>query len=135
MNVNKLILMLALAASFSVSALTDREQQIVDRLIPVGQTCMAGEACSYGMATTTAGAKDPEQVYNTYCMACHMTGATNAPITGSVDAWAPRIAKGTEVLYKNAINGISLMPAKGLCGDCSDDDVIAAVDYILDKSQ
>ena len=134
MNVNKLILMLALAASFSVSALTDREQQTADRLMPVGQTCMAGEACSYGTATAVS-ARDPEQIYNTYCVACHMTGATNAPITGSVADWAPRIAKGTEVLYNNAIDGIGLMPVKGLCGDCSDDEVIATVDYILDKSQ
>jgi len=127
---------LALAVtSLSALALTDREQQIVDRLAPVGETCMAGESCSASSAATAGGPKDPEQVYNTYCMACHMTGASDAPILGNVDHWAPRIANGIDSLYQNAINGIGAMPPRGICTDCSDEDLQATVDYILSKSQ
>ena len=136
MNLKKITLLLALAVtSFSALALNDREQQIADRLAPVGETCMAGESCSAGGAQTAGGPKDPEQVYNTYCMACHMTGASNAPILGNVDQWASRLEKGTETLYQNAINGIGAMPALGICMDCSDEDIIATVDYILEKSK
>lgn len=136
MNLRNTTILLVLAvASLSATALTDREQQITDRLAPIGEVCMAGDACSAGAASAAAGPKDPEQVYNTYCMACHMTGASEAPIMGDVPAWADRIAKGADVLYENAINSIGLMPAKGLCMDCTDEDVIAAVDYILERSK
>ena len=136
MNLKKITLLWTLTlTSLSALALTDREQQIADRLAPVGETCMAGESCSAGGVATAGGPKDPEQVYNTYCMACHMTGAADAPVLGNVDQWIPRIAKGTETLYQNAIKGMGAMPARGICMDCSDDDVMATVDYILGKSQ
>lgn len=136
MNLNKIIILLAVTVtSLTAYALTDREQQVADRLAPVGVICMAGDPCSASGAAIAGGPKDPEQVYNTYCMACHLTGASDAPILGNIEAWAPRIAKGTEVLYQNAINGLNVMPAKGLCMDCSDEDVMAVVDYIAERSQ
>ena len=132
MNLNKITLTLALMiASITVFAASDREQQIADRLAPVGEICMLGEDCADGVAAA-AGPQDPETVYNTYCMACHMTGAAGAPILGQADQWSPRI---TDAIYDNAINGINGMPAKGLCTDCSDDDIIATVDYILENSK
>lgn len=135
MNLKKITLLLALAVtSLSALALNDREQAIADRLAPVGGICMAGEACAAGGAATE-GPKDPEQVYNTFCMACHMTGASNAPILGNVEQWAPRITNGMDTMYSNAINGIGAMPARGVCMDCSDEDIQATVDYIVEKSQ
>ena len=135
MKFKKTFLLLVTAIlSLSAFALTDREQRIADRLLPIGQLCMAGEDCAEG-EVASAGPKNPEDVYNTFCMACHLTGATESPILGDIEAWAPRIAKGTDVLYQNAINGFNLMPVKGLCMDCSDDDIIATVDYILERSQ
>jgi cytochrome c5 len=41
-------------------------------------------------------------------------------------------------LHKHAIEGfndIGMMPAKGLCMSCSDDEVMAAVDYMLENSK
>jgi cytochrome c5 len=99
-----------------------------------------GEACAAGLSAGAAaggGANDPETVYQTFCMACHTTGANNAPVLGNKEAWAPRIAKGVDVLYESAINGFNngLMPPKGLCMACSDDEVKATVDHILAQSQ
>lgn len=135
MNFRNISLLLVLAA-LSVSALaqTAREQQIADRLTPIGETCMVGDECAAGSAAE-AGPMDPETVYNTYCMACHTTGASNAPVIGVAADWEPRVAKGMDVLYSNAINGIGMMPAKGLCMDCSDEDIEATVDYILSQSE
>ena len=137
MNFRKITLLLVLAVtSLSALALSDREQAIADRLAPVGETCMAGEACAAGSGPVAAGPKDPEQVYNTYCMACHTTGAAGAPVIGNAEQWSARLDdKGLDTLYVNAINGIGGMPARGICMDCSDEDVEATVDYILANSK
>lgn len=75
--------------------------------------------------------KTGETLYNKYCVACHTTGAGGAPKYGDKDAWKPLIDTGKESLYKNAISGIRGMPAKGNCIDCSDNEIHAAVDYLV----
>jgi cytochrome c5 len=135
MNFRNFSLLLVLTVlSLSAIAQTAREQQIADRLSPIGESCMVGDECAAGGAAQ-AGPMDPEIVYNTYCMACHTTGAAGAPIIGVAADWEPRIAQGMDMLYSHAINGIGMMPAKGLCMDCSDEDIESTVDYILSQSE
>ena len=47
------------------------------------------------------------------------------------EAWAPRIDKGMETLMASTLNGIGMMPARGTCMDCSDEELQAAVDYMV----
>ena len=126
-----------LAAGFSMAALED---EIRARLQPHGVVCEIGEDCAAGLAlssSASSGPKSPDEVYQTYCFACHGTGANNAPVYGNAEQWAPRIAKGIDVLYESAINGFNgaAMPPRGLCMDCSDDELKATVDYMLEASQ
>ena len=44
-----------------------------------------------------------------------------------------RMAKGYEMLVTNAYNGINGMPAKGLCADCTKEEIGVAVQYMLDS--
>jgi cytochrome c5 len=125
----------AIALSFTAFAASEKTT-VADRLAPVGQLCMAGEDC----AATLVGAADTgprtgQQVYDTKCAACHASGAAGAPILGDAAAWEPRIAKGIETLYDNAWNGIDAMPAKGLCMDCTREELDNAVDYMIENSQ
>ena len=78
-----------------------------------------------------------EQKYMASCFACHSTGAAGAPKVGEGMAaeWEPRLEKGIDTVVANAINGINTMPAKGLCFDCTDDDLKAIVDYMIENSQ
>ncbi|HCH19794.1 MAG TPA: cytochrome c5 family protein, partial [Cellvibrionales bacterium] len=69
---------------------------------------------------------------NSGCMACHTSGAAGAPMFRDAGAWSTRLAKGVDMLYSNAINGIGAMPAKGLCPTCSDEEIEIAVDYMLE---
>ena len=78
-----------------------------------------------------------EQVYQKSCINCHKSGAANAPKLGDSSAWQPRIAKGKDVLYQSAKQGIAgtAMMAKGTCSACSDEELEAAVDYMIDNSK
>ncbi|HJW25004.1 MAG TPA: c-type cytochrome [Rhodocyclaceae bacterium] len=81
------------------------------------------------------GAKDGATVFNTVCSACHNTGAAGAPKAGDKAAWAPRLAQGTETLYKSALGGKGAMPPKGGASNLSDDEVKAAVDFLVAKAK
>ncbi len=86
------------------------------------------------IAITTSSTLSGEEVYKTVCMSCHTSGVAGAPVIGKNNEWEQRIAKGTKLLYLNAINGIGVMPAKGGATNLSDDNIKAAVDYIISKS-
>lgn len=75
-----------------------------------------------------------KKVYDQYCAACHNTGAGGAPMVSNKADWEPRIKKGLNVLYKNAIIGIGGMPARGNCTTCSDKVIQAVVDYMVQTS-
>ena len=109
-----------------------------DRLKPVGELCMSGDECAsapVAAAAASSGPRSGAQVYDTKCTACHSTGAAGAPKLGDAGAWAPRIGKGIETLYTNALKGFNGMPAMGTCMDCSDDEIRAAVDHMVDGSK
>ncbi len=76
---------------------------------------------------------DVEATYNQSCMACHTTGAAGAPMLGDAEAWNERLEKGMDQVLANAINGVGAMPARGLCMSCSDDDLQALIDYMIEQ--
>lgn len=133
----KLIGLLLLAVAFSAYGLSDKQQAAIEeRIKPAGEVCLEGDSgCGAAVAAAGSGASSPEDIYNTNCMACHATGAAGAPKMGDAAAWAARMEKGIDQIYANAVNGFNGMPAKGLCMSCSDDDVKAVVDYIVENSQ
>ncbi|MDT8397307.1 MAG: c-type cytochrome [Pseudomonadales bacterium] len=125
---------LMLASGLTSAAVVD---QIRERIRPVGEVCVAEDACGAGLASAASAsgeARDPQMVYQTFCFACHGTGANNAPVYGNQEAWEPRMARGMDALYESAINGFNngLMPPRGLCTDCSDDEIRDTVDYLID---
>ena len=131
-----LTLLGVLLAATSNAAVKD---QINARLQSPGKVCVFGEDCAKGMKIPGAatGPKTPETVYNTFCQVCHAKGVNNAPTFGDAKAWAPHIAKGKDTLYQSAINGFNngAMPPRGTCADCSDDDLHAAVDYMVSAAK
>lgn len=76
-----------------------------------------------------------EQVYKKSCFSCHGTGVANAPKLGDVESWKSRISKGKDALYTSAVNGVpgTAMMARGTCAACSDDELKAAVDFMVSK--
>ena len=114
-----------------------QQQEVAERLAPEGKVALESEVVSSVTAAPvvdTAG-RTGQQVFDTKCFTCHATGAAGAPKMGSASDWADRIAQGVDTLYANAINGIRGMPPKGLCFDCSDEELKAAVDHMVGNSQ
>ena len=75
-------------------------------------------------------ANETEAKYQQTCFACHGTGVPGAPQKGDKEAWAPRLASGSEALLNSVKKGKGAMPPGGLCGDCSDEQFSALIDYM-----
>ena len=80
-----------------------------------------------------------EDVYTKSCSTCHGMGIAGAPKVGDAAAWEARIAQGEQTLLDHAINGYQgasgYMPAKGGFAFLSDEDVAAAVAYMVEESK
>ncbi|MHC8441046.1 MAG: c-type cytochrome [Candidatus Eutrophobiaceae bacterium] len=125
-----------------------REAEVAKRTAPIGNVAIEGEeslvdqavaGANEGANEVAAAPLSGEAIYNQMCVACHSIAGIGAPVTGNIDDWAPRLAKGKDVLYENAINGYTgpegyMMPARG-GGSFSDEEVKAAVDYMVQNSQ
>ncbi len=74
-----------------------------------------------------------EKIFAVTCVTCHGAGVLGAPKFADKTAWQPRIAKGKDVLYNDAMNGFKMMPPRGGNAMLKDDDVKAAVDYMVSK--
>ncbi|NND81474.1 MAG: cytochrome c5 family protein [Gammaproteobacteria bacterium] len=135
-----LLMVLASAAASDVNQRLDERSAVenttalAERLAPVGQFAANTVAAA---APVAAAPKSADEVYNTSCAACHASGVAGAPMIGDADAWSARMGKGSDALYANAVNGYvgeaGVMPAKGGNVALSDDEVKAAVDYMLEQ--
>ena len=91
------------------------------------------------LATGSVYAADGKAVFDQACTVCHLQGVAGAPKFGDADAWAPHIAKGMDTLYKHAIEGFTgkagTMPPKGGFTNLTDEQVKAAVDYMVENAK
>ena len=145
---------LAVVLVFTANSLTSDvsdykpEEVIIENIKPVGEVYVAGEsepeaAAPAAAMTTTADAggaaapKSGQQVYQQSCQACHVAGVAGAPKLGDKAAWSDRIGKGVDTLVQSAISGVpgTAMLARGSCSTCSDDEIRAAVDYMVSQSR
>jgi cytochrome c oxidase subunit 2 len=100
---------------------------------PAAAAPAAAQAAPAGGAK--AAAVDGKGTYDGLCGACHAAGLAGAPKTGDQGQWAPRLAQGQATLYEHAIKGIRAMPPKGGNPALSDEQVKAAVDYMVAQSK
>lgn len=111
---------------------------IAERLAPVGKVCLASQDCGSASSAPAAsssddgGGADGEGIYGQVCSVCHDSGVAGAPVRGDEEQWAARVDKGFETLLDHAINGFNGMPAKGGNPSLSDDDMHAAVAYMVE---
>lgn len=103
--------------------------------VPAPAPATLAPTAAAGASTASAGdLVKGEQVYSSTCLACHGAGVLGAPKFGDKAAWAPRIAQGMDTLHAHSIDGIRMMPPKGGNASLKDEDVKAAVDYMVSKA-
>lgn len=126
-QLNKTIAVAALFLAPLVQANDMSVDAIKDRIKPIGSVHVAGAQAQ----ASSGGARSGEDVYNASCTACHGAGVLGAP-KPHTDDWKPRLEKGMDTLLEHAINGFNAMPPKGTCMDCSDDEIKASIEYMVE---
>ena len=140
-------------AQFAASTDETDDAKVAEVTKPVGQVTAVGdeaeemmeEATEEMVADTPAGGEASgdvgETVYKGLCVNCHGIAAMASmiPQTGDSDAWGARIEQGIDTLYDHALNGFTgnmgMMPARGSNPALTDDEVKAAVDYMVSQAQ
>jgi cytochrome c5 len=125
------------------SALLSTGSSVAERIKPVGEVAFTAAQTPQQPVKAAVAASTParngQQVYQASCVACHDAGIAGAPKLGDKDQWVKRIAKGVDVLYASAVDGVQgsagVMPAKGGNTALSDAEVKAAVDYMVGRSR
>lgn len=108
---------------------------VSDGTSPAADTATADAAAPTASSEMVAAVADGEAVYKKACITCHGAGIAGAPKLGDAADWGPRIAQGDALLLEHAIKGFTgqkgMMPAKGGFVTLSDDEVKAAIDYMV----
>ena len=110
------------------------------RLLNLVALSLAGALLAGCAAPTDEGgpARDEvgETIYRQYCFSCHSSGINGAPRVGDAEAWAALREKGDAELLRTTKEGIlPYMPENGLCLTCSDEELVAAIDYMMQASK
>ena len=84
----------------------------------------------------SADLKNGRKVFNKACITCHLYGSGGSIMLNDSLSWSRVISKKNKIeIYSNVYNGYmgerGPMPYKGGCIDCSDEDLLDAIEYIL----
>lgn len=126
------------------------DEATAKRIAPVGQVNVGKRRDSTTpvaeQPTSAAAEVSPQDtgnkgkaIYESACFICHTPGAAGAPKLGDKQAWAPRISQGMDILVGHAIHGFQgsagLMPPRGGRSDLTNENIKAAVNYMVSTSQ
>ena len=124
----------ATTATTAAATATQAEEPKTGTATAATETAATGSA---DQTTAASGAVDlaaGEQIYQSACFACHMTGVAEAPKLDDPAAWEPRLAQGMAGLIQSSIDGKGAMPPKGGFAHLTEDDLRNAIGFMLDKA-
>lgn len=124
-------------ATLAAKSVSMSDEAILERIKPVGQVNVGGAAATAAAdgSAAPAAARSGAEVVAASCATCHNPpGIPGAPKIGNSQEWGPRAEKGIEGMLEIAKSGLNAMPPRGLCADCSDDELKAAIEHMLSES-
>jgi cytochrome c5 len=90
-------------------------------------------------AGDSASGPSGEAVFEANCANCHTGGFggffTGAPTVGEQKDWESLTPKGVDALTASTLAGVGKMAPRGECPACTDEEIRAAIEYMLEKSQ
>ncbi|MBU1371079.1 MAG: c-type cytochrome [Bacteroidetes bacterium] len=91
-----------------------------------------------GSSERQADLANGETIYNKACIACHLKGVAGAAALDDKARWEEIAAKGMTTLLDHAVKGYTgkygVMPEKGTCMDCTEQDLFDAISFMMDKA-
>lgn len=81
-------------------------------------------------STSLAEERSAESIHQSLCATCHVSGVANAPKSHDEAAWKAR-GKSLDELVASSKKGINAMPPMGLCADCTDAELKAAIEFMM----
>jgi cytochrome c5/cytochrome c553 len=97
-----------------------------------GESSAAGPTMQLPKPLTPEQGKD---VYEHQCSSCHTSGSNGAPKMGDYAAWTPILQQDFVTIYRNVTGNHSGHPPHAGCTSaCTDAEVKAALEYLLDQS-
>ena len=88
------------------------------------------------LASIKGTKEEAQQIVQHFCATCHANHPLiplGAPKIGSSADWQPRLKQGMNILFKHTNEGFGLMPARGGCFECSDQQLLMAIQYMLSE--
>ena len=123
------ILSVLLFSTVCVADTTD----ITNRIAPLGNVRIA-EKSNPDDSATASTTRSGEAIYAAHCAICHKQGVAGAPKLGDKAAWEARVktAQSREGSFLTTVKqGLNAMPPMGTCNTCSDVELQAAINYML----
>ena len=75
-----------------------------------------------------------DDIYKKFCTTCHSIALANAPKTHDEAAWKSR-NKDVAAFVESSKKGLNAMPPYGLCTDCTDAELKAAIEFMMNKAK
>jgi len=79
------------------------------------------------------GEREGETIYLTTCSSCHSQNAPGAPQLAKKSDWIERLKKDRKALYDTTMQGKNGMPEKGFCEDCTREEIVRAVNFMINQ--
>jgi cytochrome c5 len=95
----------------------------------------AAAAAKPAAAKPAAAALDGKAVYDKTCVACHQVSVAGSPRLGDKAAWAPRIQTGIDSMVQSVIKGKGAMPPKAGNPALSEQEIRAAVEFMVSQAK
>ena len=124
----------ATMAAATAATATQAEEPKTETATAATEIAATDSADQTAAATGAVDLAAGEQIYQSACFACHMTGVAEAPKLDDPAAWEPRLAQGMAGLIQSSINGKGAMPPKGGFAHLTEDDLRNAIEFMLDKA-
>jgi cytochrome c5 len=88
------------------------------------------------LQSISGGKNEGKQIYSHFCVNCHAHKPLiqlGAPRIGFETDWKARLKQGMNILFKHTDEGLNAMPPRGGCFECTDKQLMLAIEFMLPK--